>query len=45
MLFRETVAVYGEKRTAYTNTLCGQTAEFLCVKACGTYRDHAALNG
>jgi hypothetical protein len=27
MLFRETVAVYCEKHTEHTNTLCGQNAE------------------
>jgi hypothetical protein len=29
--------VYYENHTENTNTLCGQTAEFLCVKADGIY--------
>jgi hypothetical protein len=37
MLFRETVAVYCENHTEHTDALCGQNAEFLNVKACGTY--------
>jgi hypothetical protein len=37
MLFRETVAVYCENHTEHTNTLCGQNAEFLYVRADGTY--------
>jgi hypothetical protein len=36
MLFGETVAVYCENHTEHTATLCGQNAEFQCVKACGT---------
>jgi hypothetical protein len=32
MLFRETVAVYGENHTEHTNTLCGQSAEFNMLK-------------
>jgi hypothetical protein len=39
------VAVYCENHTARTNTLCGQNAEFRCVKAGGAYNDHWALNG
>jgi hypothetical protein len=35
MLFRETVAVYCENHTEHTNTLRGQNAEFLYVKAGG----------
>jgi hypothetical protein len=31
MLFRETVAVYCENHSEYTNTQCGQNAEFYCV--------------
>jgi hypothetical protein len=38
MLFGETVAVYCENHTEHTATLCGQNAEFWCVKASGTYR-------
>jgi hypothetical protein len=45
MLFGETVAVYCENRTEHTNTLCGQNAEFLCVKARGTYSNHWTLKG
>jgi hypothetical protein len=37
MLFKETVAVYCENHTEHKNTLCGQNAEFECVKANGTY--------
>jgi hypothetical protein len=40
MLFRETFAVYCEKHTEHTNNLCGQNAEFWCVKAGGTYTNH-----
>jgi hypothetical protein len=39
MLFGETVAVYCENHTKYTNTLCGQNADFWYVKAGGTYSD------
>jgi hypothetical protein len=45
MLFRETVAVYCENHTEYTNTLWGQNAEFLYVKAGGTYSNHWAPKG
>jgi hypothetical protein len=40
MLFGETVAVYCENHTEHTDTLCGQSAEFWCVKAGGTYSNH-----
>jgi hypothetical protein len=43
MLFGETVAVYCENHTEHTDTLCGQDAEFWCVKAVDTYTDHWAL--
>jgi hypothetical protein len=43
MLFGETVAVYCKNHTEHTNTLCGQNAEFLCVKVDGTYSDQWAL--
>jgi hypothetical protein len=43
MLFGETVAVYWENHTEHTDTLCGQNAGFLCVKAGDTYSDHWAL--
>jgi hypothetical protein len=36
MLFRGTVAVYCENQMEHTNTLYGQNAEFLDVKAGGT---------
>jgi hypothetical protein len=29
----------------HTDTLCGQNAEFYCVKAGGTYSNQWALNG
>jgi hypothetical protein len=45
MLFGERVAVYCENHTEHTDTLCGQNAEFGCVKAGGMYSDHWALNG
>jgi hypothetical protein len=44
MLFRETVAVYCENHTEHTDTLRGQNAEFLNIKADGTY-SHRVLNG
>jgi hypothetical protein len=37
MLCRETAAVYCENHTEHTNTPRGQNAEFLNVKAGGTY--------
>jgi hypothetical protein len=40
MLFGETVAVYCEKRTEHTNTLCGQNVEVWYVKAGGKYSNH-----
>jgi hypothetical protein len=43
MLFGETVAVYCENHTEHTDTLCGQNAEFYCVKVSGTYSNHLAL--
>jgi hypothetical protein len=33
MLFRETIDVYCENHTEHINTLCGQNAEFLNVRA------------
>jgi hypothetical protein len=44
MLFGETVAFYCENHTEHTDTLCGQNAQFWCVKAGGTYIYHCALN-
>jgi hypothetical protein len=40
MLFGETVAVYCENRMEYTDTLCGQKAEFWYIKAGGKYTNH-----
>jgi hypothetical protein len=45
MLFGETVAVYCENHTEHTDTLCGQNAEFWCVKAGVIYSDHWAIKG
>jgi hypothetical protein len=45
MLFREIVAVYCENHTEHINTLCGQNAEFSCVKAGGIYDNHWVLKG
>jgi hypothetical protein len=36
MVFEEIIAVYCEKRTKPMNTLCGQNAELMIVKAGGT---------
>jgi hypothetical protein len=38
MLFGETVAVYCENHMEYTNTLCGQNADY--VEVGGTYTNH-----
>jgi hypothetical protein len=43
MLFGETVAVYCENHTEHTDTLCGQNAVLLYVKAGGIYSDRWAL--
>jgi hypothetical protein len=45
MLFGETVAVYCENRTEHINTLCGQNAEFLDVKAGGANSYQFTLRG
>jgi hypothetical protein len=45
MLFREISDVYCENRAEHTNTLRGQKAEFLYVKAGGIYSNHSALKG
>jgi hypothetical protein len=37
MLFKKIIAVYSENHTKPINTLCGQSAELLNVKAGGTY--------
>ena len=45
MLYREIIAVCSEIHTKHINTLCGQSVEFVNVKAGGTYSDHWALEG
>jgi hypothetical protein len=45
MLFGETVLVYCENHTEHTDTLCGQNAEFWCVKAGGMCTNRWALKG
>jgi hypothetical protein len=45
MLLREIIAVHTENHTKPINTLCGQNAELLIVKAGGTYSYHWALKG
>jgi hypothetical protein len=45
MLFGETVAVYCETHTEHTDILCGQNAEFWCVKVGVMYSNHWALKG
>jgi hypothetical protein len=42
MLFGDIVAVYCEKHTGQTDTLCGQNVEFLYLKAGGIHSDHWA---
>jgi translation initiation factor IF-1 len=44
MPFRETVAVYCENHTEHTNTLCGQNAEYVNVRAGGIYSNHCVLS-
>jgi hypothetical protein len=44
MLFWETMSVYCENDMKHTDALCVQNAEFLWVKAGGTYRNHWVLN-
>jgi hypothetical protein len=43
MLFGEIIAIYSEYHTKPTNTLCGQNAELLNIKADGTYSYNCAL--
>jgi hypothetical protein len=43
MPFGETVAVYCENHTEQADTLCGQNAEFKCVKSGGTYSNHQVI--
>jgi hypothetical protein len=45
VLFKEIIAVYSENHTKTKNTICGQMAELLVVKAGGTYSHHWALKG
>jgi hypothetical protein len=46
MLFKgKKNAVYCENHMEHKNTLCGQNAEFQCVKAGGAYSDDWALKG
>jgi hypothetical protein len=45
MLFGETVAVCCENHMEHTSTLCGKSAEFLDVKAGGTYSYHCTSSG
>jgi hypothetical protein len=39
------IVVYSENHTKHINTLCGQNAELLKVKAGGSYNYRCALNG
>jgi hypothetical protein len=43
MLFGETVAVYCENHTKYTDKFCGQNSEFVYFKAGDTYSNYWAL--
>jgi hypothetical protein len=45
MLFREIIAVYSENHMKPINTLCGQNAEILIIKAGGTYSYHWGFKG
>jgi hypothetical protein len=45
MPFRKIITVYCKNHTKCINILCEQNAEFLYVKAGGTYIDHWALKG
>jgi hypothetical protein len=45
MFFRETITAYCENHTKHTDTLYGQNAEFLYVKAGGTYRSTGLEGG
>ena len=40
MLYREIIAVCSQMHIKHKNTLCGQKAELLNVKLCGTYSYH-----
>jgi hypothetical protein len=39
----EIIVVYSENHIKHINTMCGKNAEFLNVKAGGTYSYHCAL--
>jgi hypothetical protein len=39
MLFKEVIALYCEKDTEHTNTLCVENAQLFHVKASGTYEE------
>jgi hypothetical protein len=43
ILFRDIIAFYSENHTKSINTLCGQNAELLNVKAGGKYSYRSAL--
>ena len=45
MLYREIIAVCSQIHAKHTNTLCGQSVEFLYIIAGGTYSDHWVLEG
>jgi hypothetical protein len=41
MLFKEIIAVYSQNNIKPINIFCGQTSEFLSVKASDKYNYHA----
>jgi hypothetical protein len=43
MLFKEIIDICSEKHSEPMDALCGQNAELLKVKACGTYSYHRVL--
>lgn len=45
MLFMEIIAVYYKNHAKHINTLFGQNAESVKVKACGKYSNHCVLKG
>jgi hypothetical protein len=45
MVFKKMIAVYSENNTRHVNTLSGQNAELLKVKAGGAYKYYSALKG
>jgi hypothetical protein len=45
ILFREIIGVLSENHTKPINTLCGQNAELLIIKAGGTYNYRWAIKG